>query len=68
MEQFLQQWEVLISQKAQATFFYSQYIQTVNRTCTELNYTVFSLSQSMAVELLGGKMENLFPAILLAFT
>ena len=29
----------------------SQYIQQVNNMCTKLNYTVFSLSQSMAMEL-----------------
>ena len=29
----------------------SQYIQQVNNVCTKLNYTVFSLSQSMTIEL-----------------
>ena len=30
---------------------YSQYVQKVNRTCTKLNFTVFSLSWYMTVEL-----------------
>ena len=33
------------------TFFIPSYVQKVNRTCTKLNFTVFSLSQSMTVEL-----------------
>ena len=37
--------------KDKGDFLPSQYIQQVNNTCTKLNYTVFSLSQSMAIEL-----------------
>ena len=32
-------------------FHHSQYIQQVDKTCTKLNYTVFSLSQGMMIGL-----------------
>ena len=38
-------------QTSASDLLYSQYVQKVNRTCTKLNYTVFSLSPSMTVEL-----------------
>ena len=37
--------------KSTSDLLYSQYIQKVNRTCTKLNYTVFSQSPSITVEL-----------------
>ena len=38
-------------QKHKSDIHHSQYIQQVNNTCTKLNYTVFSLSQSMKIGL-----------------
>ena len=39
-------------QTSTSDLLYSQYVQKVNRNCTKLNFTVFSLSPSMTVELL----------------
>ena len=38
-------------QTSTSDLLYSQYVQKVNRNCTKLNFTVFSLSPSMTVEL-----------------
>ena len=38
-------------QTSTSDLLYSQYVQKVNRNCTKLNFTVFSLSTSMTVEL-----------------
>ena len=38
-------------QTSTSDLLYSQYVQKVSRNCTKLNFTVFSLSQSVAVEL-----------------
>ena len=41
----------IYTQTRASDLLYSQYVQKVNRTCTKLNLTVFSLSPSMKVEL-----------------
>ena len=38
-------------QRSTSDLLYSQYVQKVKRTCTKLNYTVFSLSPSVTVQL-----------------